>query len=87
MTTRDTTAPIFDADTLARARALAAANHRHIVAELEVLTGIEPRQLLQSLAQQLAMEVIETAASACRFRGRCSAAVRCCATRVRWSVW
>ena len=62
MTTRDTTAPIFDADTLARARALAAANHRHIVAELEVLTGIEPRQLLQSLAQQLAMEVIETAA-------------------------
>jgi general secretion pathway protein E len=61
MTLRDPIAPMFDADTLARARAQAAATQRHIVAELETLTGIEPRQLLQSLAQQVAMQVIETA--------------------------
>ncbi|TXC79056.1 GspE/PulE family protein [Paraburkholderia azotifigens] len=62
MTMRDMVEPMFDADTLARARAQAGATQRHIVDELEMLTGIEPRQLLQSLAQQVAMEVIETAA-------------------------
>jgi general secretion pathway protein E len=57
----ETIAPLFDADLLARARAAAAATQRHIVAELETLTGVEPRQLLQALAQLLDMRVIETA--------------------------
>jgi general secretion pathway protein E len=61
MTMRDMIEPVFDADTLARARAQAGATQRHILDELETLTGIEPRQLLQSLAQRLAMRVIETA--------------------------
>ncbi|BFG79485.1 GspE/PulE family protein [Paraburkholderia terrae] len=54
-------ASLFDADLLARARAAASATQRHVVAELETLTGVEPRQLLQALAQLLDMRVIETA--------------------------
>ncbi|MFP3549831.1 GspE/PulE family protein [Paraburkholderia sp. SIMBA_049] len=61
MNAPETLAPLFDADLLARARAAAAATQRHIVAELETLTGVEPRQLLQALAQLLDMRVIETA--------------------------
>ncbi|BDC43656.1 GspE/PulE family protein [Paraburkholderia terrae] len=61
MNAPETIAPLFDADLLARARAAAAATQRHIVAELETLTGVEPRQLLQALAQLLDMRVIETA--------------------------
>jgi general secretion pathway protein E len=55
-----TSEPLLDADLLARARAAAAATQRHLMVELEALTGAEPRQLLQELAQRLAMRVIET---------------------------
>ena len=53
--------PRLDAQLLSRARAAASATQRHIVAELEVLTGMDPRQLMQALARQVAMRVIETA--------------------------
>lgn len=53
--------PLFDAETLVRARTQATATQRHIVTELEALTGVEPRQLMQALADQVAMRVIETA--------------------------
>jgi general secretion pathway protein E len=52
---------VLDAELLSRARAVASATQRHLLVELEALTGTEPRQLLQALAQQLAMRVIETA--------------------------
>jgi general secretion pathway protein E len=52
----------LDADLLARARTAALATQRHLIVELEALTGSEPRELLQALAQQLAMQVIETPA-------------------------
>nr|WP_246642093.1 GspE/PulE family protein [Paraburkholderia edwinii] len=52
----------LDAELLARARAAASATQRHLMVELEALTGSEPRELLQALAQQLAMQVIETPA-------------------------
>jgi general secretion pathway protein E len=52
----------LDAELLARARAAAAATQRHLIVELEALTGAEPRDLLQALAQQLAMRVIGTPA-------------------------
>jgi general secretion pathway protein E len=61
MNAPETIAPLFDAALLARARAAAAATQRHLVVELEALTGAEPRQLLQALAQMLDMRVIETA--------------------------
>jgi general secretion pathway protein E len=53
--------PQIDADVLARARAAAQATQRHLLVELEALTGIEPRELLHALARKLAMRVIETA--------------------------
>jgi general secretion pathway protein E len=52
----------LDAELLARARAAALATQRHLIVELEALTGSEPRELLQALARQLAMQVIETPA-------------------------
>jgi general secretion pathway protein E len=52
----------LDAELLARARAAASATQRHLIVELEALTGGEPRELLQALARQLAMRVIETPA-------------------------
>jgi general secretion pathway protein E len=61
MTMPETNAPWLDAELLARARAAATVTQRHIVAELQALTGKEPRQLLQALAQQFTMRVIETA--------------------------
>ncbi|MFT0174484.1 GspE/PulE family protein [Paraburkholderia mimosarum] len=61
MTMRDTHAPLFDADLLVRARAAAAATQRHLVEELQTLTGAEPFEVLRALAAQLAMPVIETA--------------------------
>ncbi|CAD6547030.1 GspE/PulE family protein [Paraburkholderia sabiae] len=60
MTARESIAPLLDAELLARARAAASATQRHIVAELETLTGIEPRLVLQALARLLDMRVIET---------------------------
>ncbi len=53
-------APLFDAGLLSRARAQAAISQQHIVIELEAITGLEPRQVLQALAQMLAIRVIET---------------------------
>ncbi len=61
MNAPQTLEPLFDADLFARARAAAAASQRHVMVELEALTGIEPRELLRALAQKLAMRVIETA--------------------------
>ena len=61
MMMRDSIEPLFDAETLVRARTQAVATQRHIVTELEALTGVEPRQLMQALAEQVAMRVIETA--------------------------
>jgi general secretion pathway protein E len=61
MTMREPIELLFNAELLTRARAAASTTQRHIVAELEALTGMEPRQLLQALAQQFAMRVIETA--------------------------
>ncbi|WP_186134979.1 GspE/PulE family protein [Burkholderia gladioli] len=51
----------FDAELLARARASAAATQRHLVEELQALTGAEPIELLRALARQTAMPVLETA--------------------------
>ncbi|HTJ95077.1 MAG TPA: GspE/PulE family protein [Pararobbsia sp.] len=56
----ETVNPVFDAGLLSRARAQAAVSRQHIVAELEAITGLEPRQVLQALAQMLAIRVIET---------------------------
>ncbi|RDU98403.1 GspE/PulE family protein [Trinickia dinghuensis] len=60
MNLQATTPLVLDAALLSRARAAASASQRHIFAELEVLTGVEPRELLRALAQRLAMDVIET---------------------------
>jgi general secretion pathway protein E len=60
LSTHEPLAPPFDAALLSRARAQAAVSRQHIVTELEVITGLEPRQVLQELAQILAMRVIET---------------------------
>ncbi|MGF6727261.1 general secretion pathway protein E [Paraburkholderia sp. GAS41] len=60
MTMREPIEPLLDAQLLSRARAAASATQRHIVAELEALTGVDARQLMQALAQQVAMRVIET---------------------------
>ncbi|HXZ10663.1 MAG TPA: type II/IV secretion system protein, partial [Paraburkholderia sp.] len=62
MTMREPIEPLLDAQLLSRARAAATATQRHIVAELEALTGVDARQLMQALAQQVAMRVIETTA-------------------------
>jgi general secretion pathway protein E len=61
MTMRETIEPLLDAQLLSRARASSSTTQRHIVAELEALTGMEARQLMQALARQVSMGVIETA--------------------------
>ena len=53
--------PAIDAALLQRARRQAQASHRPLLAELEALSGFEPRTLVQSLAAHFAMPVIETA--------------------------
>ncbi|RKP46472.1 GspE/PulE family protein [Trinickia fusca] len=60
MKTQATTPLVLDAALLSQARAAATASQRHVFAELEALTGAEPRELLRALAQLLAMHVIET---------------------------
>ena len=50
----------LDASVIQQARALAAQSRRPIVAELETLTGGEPRQIVRALAALLGMPVIET---------------------------
>lgn len=54
--------PTIDPALLVKARSAAAASQRHVLVELEALTGTEPRELAQALARQLAMRVIETPA-------------------------
>ena len=51
----------LDTVTLARAQALARRSQRTVVAELEALTGIEPRQFVREVASLFGMEVAETA--------------------------
>ena len=51
----------LDTETLARAQALARRSQRTVVAELEALTGIEPRQFVREVASLFGMEVAETA--------------------------
>jgi general secretion pathway protein E len=56
--------PLFtvalDAAAIAQARAAAAQSHRPVIAELESITGAEPRQLVQAVAALFGMPVIET---------------------------
>ncbi|MDB5790552.1 MAG: ral secretion pathway protein GspE [Massilia sp.] len=54
-------APLFDAALLARARAQSRASQRPLVAELEAISGLDPRQIVQSLAQPFGLTVMETA--------------------------
>ncbi|SFD07099.1 GspE/PulE family protein [Massilia yuzhufengensis] len=53
---------LFEPGLLARARALAAQSRRGLVAELEGLTGQEPRKIVRELAAPFALPVLETAA-------------------------
>lgn len=53
---------LLDQGLLARARALAQASRRGLVAELEGLTGREPRAIVRALAAPFALPVMETAA-------------------------
>ena len=50
----------FDTALLARARAAAAVSRRGLVAELEALTGRDPRALVHELAAPFALAVLET---------------------------
>jgi general secretion pathway protein E len=54
-------APLFDSALLARARAQSRASQRPLVAELEAISGLDPRQIVQSLAQPFGLTVMETA--------------------------
>lgn len=61
MTVQETTQPTaIDAVPLAQARAASSVSQRHVLLELEALTGIEPRTLVRMLAHRLAMSVIDT---------------------------
>lgn len=51
----------LDAGLLGKARALAAQSRRTVAAEIETLTGAEPRQVVQAIAALLALPVAETA--------------------------
>jgi len=55
-------AHLLDPGLLGRARTLAQASHRGVVAELEGLTGREPRQIVRELAAPFGLPVMETAA-------------------------
>jgi general secretion pathway protein E len=54
-------APLFDAALLARARARSRASQRPLVAELEAISGLDPRQIMQALAPPFGLTVMETA--------------------------
>ena len=51
----------LDSALLARARAQSRQSQRALVAELEALTGFEPRQLVAALAEPFGLCVMETA--------------------------
>ena len=53
---------LLDPALLARARALAQGSRRGLVAELEGLTGLEPRGIMRALAAPFDLPVMETAA-------------------------
>ena len=50
----------FDTALLARARAASAVSRRGLVAELEALSGRDPRELLRELAAPFGLDVVET---------------------------
>ncbi len=52
--------PLIDEETLRRARAAALASRRSVMAELEALTGLEPRRLVRAMAVPFGMSVMET---------------------------
>ncbi|MDK6077388.1 GspE/PulE family protein [Massilia varians] len=56
------TQPPLDPALLARARALAQQSRRGLVAELEGLSGLEPRRIIRELAAPFGLPVMETAA-------------------------
>ena len=58
----DVLSAVLDATLLARARALAKVSARGLVAELEGLTGQEPRTIVRDLAAPFGLPVMETAA-------------------------
>lgn len=55
------TAVLLDAAMLARARAQSRQSQRSPVAELEAISGFEPRQLVRALAEPFGLTVMETA--------------------------
>ncbi len=55
------TAVSLDAAMLARARSQSRLSHRSPVAELEAISGLEPRQLVVALAEPFGLTVMETA--------------------------
>ena len=54
-------AVLLDAAMLARARTQSRQSHRSLVAELEALSGLDPRQLVVALAEPFGLTVMETA--------------------------
>jgi general secretion pathway protein E len=50
----------LDDETLQQARRLALAAKRSLVTELEALTGSEPRQIVEQLAQRFRLGVMDT---------------------------
>jgi len=54
-------APLVDAALLARARSQSLAAQRALVPELEAMTGLDARQIVQALAQPFGLAVMETA--------------------------
>jgi general secretion pathway protein E len=53
--------PPLDADLLARARAQSRKSQRPLVAELEAMSGLEPRAIVRALAEPFGLAVMETA--------------------------
>ncbi|HBZ06861.1 MAG TPA: general secretion pathway protein GspE, partial [Massilia sp.] len=52
---------VIDSALLTRARAQSRQSQRSLVAELEALTGLDPRQLVAALAEPFGLTVMETA--------------------------
>jgi general secretion pathway protein E len=52
---------VIDTAQLARARSLSLASQRPLVAELEAMSGLDPRQIVRSLAAPFGLAVMETA--------------------------
>ncbi|TFW34273.1 GspE/PulE family protein [Massilia horti] len=52
---------VIDAALLARARAQSRSSRRSLVAELEAISGLEPRQIVRAIAEPFGLTVMETA--------------------------